>query len=165
MELFLQLEKGLWAGFAALGFAVLFNVPRRTLVIIWLIGALGGFAKFFFMDLGLNIVVASLFSAALIGFISVYAAHIQKSPPLIFSIPSVIPMVPGAFAYRMMLGFMKLVGEQTDSATYIQTLADTTNNGLKAFFILMALAAGVSIPMLITRKETFKRTKRTDEQS
>lgn len=163
MDIFIHLEKGFWAGFAALGFAILFNVPQRTLLIIWLTGALGGFSKFFFMDLGLSIVVSSLFSAAIIGFISVYAAHIQKSPPLIFSIPSVIPMVPGAFAYRMMLGCMELVGEQTNSTAYIQTLAETTNNGLNAIFILMALSAGVSIPMLITRKETFKRIKSTTE--
>ncbi len=163
MDLVIHLEKGFWAGFAALGFAVLFNVPQRTLLIIWLMGALGGFAKFLLMDMGCSIVVASLSSASIIGACSVYAAHIQKSPPLIFSIPSVIPMVPGAFAYRMMLGFMNLVGEQTDSTVYIQTLAETTNNGLKAIFILMALSAGVSIPMLITRKESFKRMKRTNE--
>ncbi len=158
------LEKGFWAGFAALGFAILFNVPQRTLLIIWAMGALGGLLKFLLLGLEVNIVLASLAGASLIGVLSVYAAHNKHSPPLVFSIPSVIPMVPGAFAYRMMLGCMELVGTSSNSDTYLKTLAETTNNGLKAIFILIALSAGVAIPMLVTRKDTFKRIKSSVEQ-
>src|SRR5665647_1848498 len=158
------LEKGFWAGFAALGFAILFNVPQRTLLIIWAMGALGGLLKFLLLGLEVNIVLASLAGASLIGVLSVYAAHNKHAPPLVFSIPSVIPMVPGAFAYRMMLGCMELVGTSSNSETYLKTLAETTNNGLKAIFILIALSAGVAIPMLVTRKDTFKRIKSSVEQ-
>jgi len=158
------LEKGFWAGFAALGFAILFNVPQRTLLIIWAMGALGGLLKFLLLGLEVNIVLASLAGASLIGVLSVYAAHNKHSPPLVFSIPSVIPMVPGTFAYRMMLGCMELVGTSSNSDTYLKTLAETTNNGLKAIFILIALSAGVAIPMLVTRKDTFKRIKSSEEQ-
>jgi len=158
------LEKGFWAGFAALGFAILFNVPQRTLLIIWAMGALGGLLKFLLLGLEVNIVLASLAGASLIGVLSVYAAHNKHAPPLVFSIPSVIPMVPGTFAYRMMLGCMELVGTSSNSDTYLKTLAETTNNGLKAIFILIALSAGVAIPMLVTRKDTFKRIKSSEEQ-
>ena len=157
MEWITLVEKGLWAGFAALGFAILFNVPQRTLFIIWILGALGGFTKFLLMGFEVNIVLASLAGATLIGILSVYAAHNKQAPPLVFSTPSVIPMVPGVFAYRMMLGCMELAGKPSDSQTYLNTLAETTNNGLKAFFILVALSAGVAIPMLVTRKDSFKR--------
>jgi uncharacterized membrane protein YjjB (DUF3815 family) len=158
------LEKGFWSGLAALGFAILFNVPQRTLLVIWAMGALGGLLKFLLLGLEVNIVLASLAGASLIGVLSVYAAHNKHSPPLVFSIPSVIPMVPGAFAYRMMLGCMELVGTSSNSETYLKTLAETTNNGLKAIFILIALSAGVAIPMLVTRKDTFKRIKSSVEQ-
>lgn len=164
MELIHLLEKGFWAGLAALGFAILFNVPQRTLLIIWALGALGGFTKFFLLGLEANIALSSLAGATLIGIFSVYAAHNKQAPPLVFSIPSVIPMVPGAFAYRMILGMMELVGTTSDSENYLKTLAETTNNGLKAFFILIALSAGVAIPMLVTRKDSFKRIKSSEEQ-
>ncbi len=164
MDLITLLEKGFWAGFAALGFAILFNVPQRTLLMIWGMGALGGLTKFFLLNLDVNIVLSSLAGATLIGVLSVYAAHNKQAPPLVFSIPSVIPMVPGAFAYRMMLGCMELVGTSSNSDTYLKTLAETTNNGLKAIFILIALSAGVAIPMLVTRKDTFKRIKSSVEQ-
>lgn len=164
MELIPLLEKGFWAGFAALGFAILFNVPQRTLMIIWTLGAMGGFTKFLLLGLDVNIALSSLAGASLIGILSVYAAHNKQAPPLVFSIPSVIPMVPGAFAYRMMLGMMELAGTTSNSDNYLKTMAETTNNGLKAFFILIALSAGVAIPMLVTRKDTFKRIKSSVEQ-
>ena len=158
------LIKGFWAGFATMGFAILFNVPQRTLLVIWAMGALGGLAKFFLLGLEVNIVLASLGGATLIGILSIYAAHNKQAPPLVFSTPAVIPMVPGAFAYRMMLGCMELANTSINSDTYLKTLAETTNNGLKALFILIALSAGVAIPMLVTRKDTFKRIKSSSEE-
>ena len=163
IDIFFILEKGIWFGFAALGFAVLFNVPQRTLIIIWMLGAAGGLTKLLLMQLGVEIVVASLAGSAVIGILSVSAAHNKHAPPLVFSIPSVIPMVPGAFAYRMMLGLIKLAGTGVTDPTYHQTLAETTSNGLKTMFILMALAAGVSIPMLISRKDTIKKIRNLDD--
>jgi len=156
-EILLILEKGIWFGFAALGFAVLFNVPQRTLKIIWLIAAAGGLTKLMLMQCNIGIVVATFAGASLVGVLSVYAAHNKHAPPLVFSIPGVIPMIPGAFAYRMMLGLMQLSGTAVSNETYYQTLAETTSNGLKTMFILMALAVGVAIPMLISRKETIKK--------
>ena len=109
------------------------------------------------MQCNIGIVVATFAGASLVGVLSVYAAHNKHAPPLVFSIPSVIPMIPGAFAYRMMLGLIKLSGTAVSNETYYQTLAETTSNGLKTMFILMALAVGVAIPMLISRKETIKK--------
>ena len=157
LEILTILEKGIWFGFAALGFAVLFNVPQRTLIVIWLMGAAGGIAKLILMHFNTDIVVASFAGASLVGILSVYAAHNKHAPPLVFSIPSVIPLVPGAFAYRMMLGLLRLSSTMVTSESYSQTLAETASNGLKTLFVLIALAVGVAIPMLISRKETIKK--------
>ncbi|MEI7523918.1 MAG: threonine/serine exporter family protein [Mariniphaga sp.] len=150
-------EKGIWFGFAALGFGVLFNVPQRALLIIWLMGAAGGLTKLLLMHFSIDIVLATFAGATLVGILSVSAAHNKHAPPLVFSIPAVIPMVPGAFAYRMMLGLIKLSGTAVTNETYSQTLGETASNGLKTLFILISLAVGVAIPMLISRKETIKR--------
>ncbi len=157
IELLLIVEKGIWFGFAAMGFAVLFNVPQRALLVIWLIGAAGGLMKLILMQGNIGIVMASFVGATLVGILSVYAAHNKHAPPLVFSIPAVIPMVPGAFTYRMMLGLIKLAETNITSNLYAKTLAETTSNGLKALFILLVLAVGVAIPMLISRKETIKK--------
>lgn len=156
MEILLLLEKGMWAGFAALGFAILFNVPPRTLFSIWLIAALGGLVKFVSLKLGVDIILASFFGASLIGILSIPLSHKIHSPPLIFSIPAVIPMVPGAFAYRMMLDLINIAVKNSD-VNMDSVLVDVFQNGMKVAFILLSLAVGVAVPMLITRKDSAKR--------
>lgn len=151
------LERCFWYGSAALGFAILFNVPPRTLFFIVVLGALGGAVKLGLLALGVNPVLASFAGASAIGVLSIPAAHTQHAPPLIFSIAAVIPMVPGMFAYRMMLGVIALTGEVGES--YATVLADTVNNGVRTLFILMALAVGVGVPNLITRQESAKQIK------
>jgi len=151
------LIKCFWAGIAAIGIAVLFNVPRRVLFSIWTLGAVGGLIKFTAMHFDSGIVFASFLGATVIGIISIQMAHMRNSPPLVFSIPSVIPMIPGVFAYKMMLGLIALTNiEQTDA--YLQTLIETVNNGAKMSFILIALGIGVALPMLIMRKESIKKS-------
>lgn len=151
------LIKSFWAGIAAIGFAILFNVPRRTLFPIWCIGALGGLIKFTAMNYEIGVVFASFFGAVVVGVVAIQMAHLRDSPPLVFSIPSVIPMVPGVFAYKFMLGMIALTSiEKTD--IYLQTLIETVNNGAKMMFVLIALGTGVAIPMLLTRKESIKKS-------
>ena len=151
------LIKSFWAGIAAIGFAVLFNVPRRVVFSIWTLGAVGGLIKFTAMQFDSGVVFASFLGATVIGIISIQMAHMRNSPPLVFSIPSVIPMVPGVFAYKMMLGLIALANiENTD--VYVQNLIETVNNGAKMTFVLIALGIGVALPMLITRKESIKKS-------
>lgn len=157
------LIKSFWSGIAAVGFAVLFNVPRRVIFSIGWLGAIGGLIKFSVMNFDIGIVFASFLGATLIGIISIQMAHARNSPPLVFSIPSVIPMIPGFFAYKMMLGLIALIRiENTD--TYIQTLIQTVNNGAKTMFVLISLGTGVAIPMLLTRKESIKKSKFNKKQ-
>ena len=158
MEWTVLLESWIWLGFAAAGFAVLFNVPLRTIWVIFLLGALGGSLKLLALKLGVGVILSSFAGAMLVGFLSIYAGHLRHAPPFIFAIPAVIPMVPGAFAYRMMLGLIHLTRE-VDTVTFIQLLNDTVTNGLKTFFVLMVLALGVAAPMLLTRRESAKHIK------
>lgn len=152
------LIKGFWAGFAAIGFAILFNVPRRTIFPIWCIGAMGGLIKFTVMSFEISVVFASFFGAVAVGIVAIQMAHLKDSPPLVFSIPSVIPMIPGIFAYKFMLGMIALTSIENADA-YVQTLVETVNNGAKMMFVLIALGTGVAIPMLLTRRESVKKSK------
>lgn len=158
MEWYTILEKGFWFGWAAMGFAILFNVPPRTLLPIWIIGAMGGMTKLLLLFFGSSVILASLGGAILVGILSTPVAHNKHAPPLVFSIPAVIPMVPGTFAYKMMLGLIHLAGDP-NIATYNKLLHETINNGLKALFIIMCLAVGVAVPMLITRRTSVKHIK------
>jgi uncharacterized membrane protein YjjB (DUF3815 family) len=155
MDWLVFFEKGIWLGFAAMGFGILFNVPQRTLFTIWILAALGGLIKFLMVHSGFSVVLASLAGSTLIGILSVYAAHNKHAPPLVFAIPSVIPMVPGVFAYKMMLGLIHLAGNKVNEG-FDQVLNETVNNGLKVFLILMCLSVGVAFPTLVTGKSSIK---------
>lgn len=158
MDVIYFLEMSIWLAIAALGFGVLFNVPKRTLAVVALLAAVGGSCKLILMHYGVPIILSSLIGATVIGILSIQAAHGKHTPPLVFSIPAVIPMVPGAFAYKAMLGFIKLTGDVSQD-TYDLALNTTINNGILAAFIVLSLTAGVSLPMLITRKNSAKHIK------
>jgi len=158
MEWLQLIEKAIWFGFAGLGFAILFNVPKRVLFTIWLFSAIGGLTKLMLMKVGASIILSSFGGSILIGVLTIQAAHNNHAPPLVFSIPAVIPMVLGVFAYRMMLGVIKLAGSPAHF-DYQKILFETVNNGLNMFFILLALAVGGSLPLLVTRKESVKKLK------
>lgn len=154
------LETAAWCGFAGLGFGVLFNVPPRSLMVIWLLAALGGLVKNSLVHLGVDLVLASLAGATLIGFLSIFAAHQKHAPPLVFSIPALIPMVPGVFGFRTMLGLIKLSSSVSQEG-YSLILFQSINNGIKTALITLSLAVGASIPMLLTRKTSAKELKFT----
>lgn len=155
MEWVLFFEKGFWFGMAAVGFAVLFNVPARALLAVFILAAAGGLTRTIMIQNEANIVVSTLLGAMLIGFMSILFAHKKHAPPPVFAIPAVIPMVPGILAYKMTLGLINLAGD-IHQETYNQILSETVNNGLKVALILMSLAGGVGVPMLLTRKESAK---------
>ena len=50
MDVSIFIEKWIWFGSAAVGFAVLFNVPVRTLIPIFLMASLGGITKLLFLQ-------------------------------------------------------------------------------------------------------------------
>ncbi|MEL0455417.1 threonine/serine exporter family protein [Flavobacteriaceae bacterium SZ-1-7] len=158
MDIYVFLENWIWFGFAAIGFAILFNVPRRTLLPIFFMSALGGLVKLFFLSLNVGVITATLVASFLIGFLSIYAAHSKHSPPFVFAIPSVIPMVPGSFAYFTMRGIIRL-SYNSNPDNFVALLNDTITNGFMTLFVLMAITLGVSAPMLLTRRESAKQIK------
>ncbi len=146
-------EHMLFPGLASVGFAILFNVPQRSIIVILGMGAICGLTKFVSMELGSHVITATLIAAITIGFLSIWAAQNKLSPMYVFAIPSIISMIPGAFAYRAMLGLIQLT-QDLNQDQYIDALHNVTSNGLKAVFVLLSISVGVSLPMLLTRHES-----------
>ena len=141
-----------WCGCAALGFGVLFSTPRAALVSVWLCGFVAGLIKFTMMgEMGTGMIFASWMAASAVGFASIPFAHQSHVPPLIVSIPAVIPLVPGSIAYRTMLGLIRFI-DTADSGL----LTKTIHNGSTALFVLLVLSVGLTLPMLLFRIESVK---------
>ncbi len=149
------LFKALWLGTAALGFGILFNAPPRALVAIWIGGFIAGFIKFgmlLWIDPEAYILASSL-AALSIGLLSIPAAHWRHVPPVVLSIPPVIPLMPGIFAYKTMMGLTQLTRENQD---YFTTLSNTFHFGTLTVFIVLGIVLGVSIPMQVLRVDSVK---------
>ncbi|WP_263080609.1 threonine/serine exporter family protein [Endozoicomonas sp. Mp262] len=145
-----------WASLAALGFAIFFTVPKRALWAVAVLASVAYGSRSIALMNGLDLIVGSLVASCFISLIGVQLAHWVHTPTMVFVFPSVIPMVPGVFAYRTMMGLMEISRSSDVSAEF---LLQTASNGLNTIFILLALAVGVSLPSLLFKNRSVKEIK------
>lgn len=157
LEIILKLlEVSFWAGVAATGFGLLFNIPKNSILTVFFLGASAGFIKFLLIRFDVHVVLASFSAASFVGFISVPLAHKIHQPPVVFSIPPVIPMIPGYFAYETVLSIMNFTFMIEDSNKRLQLIDVIFTNGFNMIFILISLTVGVALPMLLMKKNSVK---------
>lgn len=144
----LAVQDAFWSALAALGFAVLFNVPVRTLPGCMVCGALGHMLRTVLVAVGVSIELASLAGATVVGFVGSDFARRWETPAMVFTVSGVIPMVPGVFAFRTMIGIITLVSAP-DTQAGLAALVETSVNAARTGLILAALAVGIAAPTLL----------------
>lgn len=145
------LQDAFWSALAAIGFAVLFNVPPRYLPAGAGCAALGHALRALVMHFGVPIEFATLFAATVLGFIALLLANRLQAPAMLFAIPGIIPMIPGSFAYRAMIGLVSMVSAPPDQAN--ELLIQASSNFIRTGLILGALGVGLAAPMLLFQRE------------
>lgn len=149
--LMLILTDAFWSALAAMGFALLFNVPPRSLMYCMIGGAIGHALRTWLMiQFGFGIELATLLGAIAVGFWARWCAVQLKMPSMIFSISAVIPMVPGVFAYQTMIGILQITDVTTTEAGDV--LVTSSINAIKTGLILAALGGGIVAPSLIFQR-------------
>lgn len=139
-------EAAIVTGIAAMGFGMIFNVPRRSLPAVALLGVIAMFARnFLAFDLGLGVIIGSLVGASLASIIAIRLVQPTRSPNHVLSIPSVIPMVPGILMYRGIFGFIQM-GREVEG--FLRSLDFLINAGL----IVLCISIGVAIPNIFARR-------------
>ena len=155
----LMLIDGLLAAIAAIGFAVISNPPRNAIFVSAILAALGHSLRFFLIKSGLDISLSTFVAATFIGLLSMLFARIIRCPAEVFSFPSLLPMIPGMFAYRTILTLIRFM-QSTDVIKAQGFMLDFFHNGLTTLFILLALVVGVSLPILFFPKLSFSVTRK-----
>lgn len=146
-------EDALWSAVAAVGFAVLFNVPRRALPGCALAGGIGHAIRTLCMQAGLSLELATLAAATAVGFIAELLAKRLSTPRIVFAVPGVIPLVPGVLAYQTLLGVFELVGLiDLKHVAAADELVATAVSGVKTGLVLVAIALGIIAPNLLFRR-------------
>ncbi len=141
------------AAISAMGFSMIFNIPRRLLWVV-AIGGIIAVCTRNFVNLGpsnnnigldMGLAIGSLAGSALASVIAVKAVHWVHAPNHVLSIPSVIPMVPGVLMYRALVGLIEMngvVGELTNAMKF----------GMASAVTIMCIALGVAIPNVFARR-------------
>jgi len=150
---------GMMAAVAATGFAVISNPSRKAIFVSAFLAAIGHSLRFFLLKSGMEISVATFVAASCIGLLSILFARIIHCPAEVFSFPSLLPMIPGMFAYRTILSLIKLM-QSTEVVKAQGFMLDFFHNGMTTLFILLALVVGVSLPVLIFPKFSFSVTRK-----
>ncbi|GAK04889.1 integral membrane protein [Geomicrobium sp. JCM 19037] len=124
-------------GVATIAFAIIFNIPYQLL---WMIGLIGitSWSVFSFLPVtGVGPVPAAAVAAFTSALISHWCARKKRVPVTTFTIPGIIPLVPGGRAYETMLAFVQ--------GDYVEGLAQTAGTLLQAGAIAGGLAFALSI--------------------
>ena len=149
MELFMDLlEDGLFSGIAAFGFALLFNVPKQALKACFLFAAAAHAFRTLLLSWQIPIEWASFITATLLGLAVVHWSRLVLIPRPVVTVAAVIPMVPGVYAYKSMVGLMSLHHQGFNEVL----LQQVVENSLLTIFILVGLSFGLAIaPVLVYR--------------
>ena len=99
----------------------------------------------------MNIVPATLLGSSMIGLLGEYCGRRWHAPPILFTVSGAIPMVPGSFAYKAMLGAIRI--STADASSGMPILVDAGINFATTGLILAALALGIAMPQLLFRRK------------
>ncbi|GHA94823.1 MULTISPECIES: threonine/serine exporter family protein [Shewanella] len=144
--LLLLLNDAFFSAIPAMGFAMLFNVPRRYLLYCALAGAIGHSSRTLMLQFGLPIEWATFAAAAIIGMVTIAFAKRHLAPPLLYAVAAIIPMIPGSYAYNTVIALVQLTAQSQLST---ELWEQVVTNGLKTVFILGALSVGLAMPSLL----------------
>jgi uncharacterized membrane protein YjjP (DUF1212 family) len=147
-------EDALFSALAALGFLLLFNVPARIAWACVVCGVASHTARTLCMHLGIDVVSGTLVGALAVGFLAQGFARHFRAPAVAFAFPGVVAMIPGAFAFRAVIGCIQIVNAGAAAATALVT--ETLALAATCLLMVAAIAVGIAAPLIITTKGTTK---------
>lgn len=153
------LQDAFFAAIAAVGFAAISNPPKRAYIYCALIAAIGHSARFLMMHeslLGMHIVIASTLAALIVGILAVLLSPIAKTPAETCLFPSLLPMIPGIYAYKTFGGLVMCLYHGHEFDHYFFLFA---SNGLTCLFILLGMVIGATAPIFLFKNISFQATR------
>lgn len=147
------LEYMLAAAISAIGFSMIFNVPRRLLWVVAIGGIIAVCTRNFVnlgpsthnMGLDFGLVIGSFVGSTIVSILVCTYVRRLQTPHQCVAIPSVIPMIPGVLMYRALFSFIDMHG-------IVGEVTIAMNNAIQASLIILCIALGVAIPNVFFRR-------------
>ncbi len=154
MDLLRLLHHTVCGGLAAAGFGVLFNIRFRALPWCAASGAVALAVRTVALGWGLSLVAASFVAALTVGAaVQLLQSRFGVSRNAL-AVVGCIPMIPGAFAAKAILGLFAVTAQHPDAAN--EMLVTAVENTLRVTFTIGALGTGLAIPTLLMRVRWMK---------
>lgn len=154
------ISDGFFAAVAGIGFGAISDPPLRAFKMIAILAAIGHACRYCLMNFaGFDIATASLFGAILIGFGSMWLGKKIYCPLTVLYIPALLPMIPGKFAYNMVLSLLMSLQTVKEPGLLNKYMETFFSNSLVTCTVVFMLAIGATLPILLFPKKAFSITR------
>lgn len=150
----LYLTQALAAAMAALGFSIMFNVPKRYIPA----ACLGAIITVDVRDVCMvlfhtGMASASFFGAAVLSLLYFSISKYFHAPVFVVTIPAIIPLIPGVLLYRFLFAIIDI------SHMNLLELMMALRTGVEAMLILLGISLGATLPDVLAH-QYIERSKR-----
>ena len=122
------------------GFSIIFNLPRKLLLPAGISGMVGWLIYVIIQPMTDSFLLPSLVGSIVVGIMGESFAYVKKHPATLFTIPGIIPFVPGYGIYYTML---YVVNGDINQAI---------NTGAQSLFIAISIACGIILATTFMRR-------------
>lgn len=151
---------GLFAAIAGTGFAIISNPPRKALVVSALLACVGHGIRYFLMHdhaILMDQASASAIAGLAIGLLAIVFAKWIRYPAECFAFPSLLPMVPGMFAYKAIRDIINIV-QLPDQYTPEYVIRFFHNSTL-TILVMFGMVVGAVIPIFMFHRQSYSVTR------
>lgn len=144
-ELILQyILNAIFAAIPAIGFGMVFNVPKSTLLYCGIGGAITYTTRYILLDLNMSIELATFFASTVIGIVALYWSRKFLIPRPVYTIAAIIPLLPGTYAFTAMINLIDMNAHGVTP----ELISLFIENSLKSIIILGGIGFGLALPSL-----------------
>lgn len=144
-ELILQyILNAIFAAIPAIGFGMVFNVPKHTLLYCGIGGAITYTTRYILLDLNISIELATFFASTVIGIVALYWSRKFVIPRPVYTIAAIIPLLPGTYAFTAMINLIDMNAHGVTP----ELISLFIENSLKSIIILGGIGFGLALPSL-----------------
>ncbi|MCD7973137.1 MAG: threonine/serine exporter family protein [Candidatus Azobacteroides sp.] len=155
------LTDGAFAAVAGIGFGAISLPPKRAFKYIALLAAIGHAFRFTLINyMGVDIASASFCAAVTIGLGSLWLGAKIYTPMTVLYIPSLLPMIPGMYAYRSVFAMVMFLQHLSEPEMVEKYMREIFVNGTVTISVIFTLAVGATIPIFIFQKKAYSLTRR-----
>ena len=122
------------------GFAALYNSSSRTVLVVGILSLAGNDLRLALHDFGMPLPPATFFGALAVGLLASIAQTLLKEPRIILTVPAIIIMTPGLYAFQTIVML-----NQGDVLAAIQA-------GAMCCFVVGAMAMGLAAARFMTER-------------